>query len=78
MPQTTPSAFLRYLLNLWPTNNENGNQNLKFSDAFYTVSPPIPYNDILTIADSLLGSFWEGKKCHSYLISVTFYSCISS
>ena len=74
VPQTTPSAFVRYLLDLWPRhndgvnkynnsnnmNNSNNNSNhTRFSDRDRHV-PQIPYMEILAIADNLMGLFWEG------------------
>jgi hypothetical protein len=70
VPQTTPSAFVRYLLDLWPRHNDgmnkynnsynmNGNNSnhARFSDRHV---PQIPYMEILAIADNLMGLFWEG------------------
>jgi hypothetical protein len=81
VPQTTPSAFVRYLLDLWPrhndgtnkynntynVNNDNGNNSnhTRFSDRDRHV-PQIPYMEILAIADNLMGLFWEGTH-HTHL-----------
>ena len=109
VPQTTPSAFLRYLLNLWPNSNSdcnNTNSNEIAEDPFrspcskrnsnlistnrHTNVPAIPYKEILVIADTLLGLFWEGTSHLNFflfldvlisdfwiLISVSDYFCIT-
>lgn len=72
VPQTTPSAFVRYLLDLWPRHNDgmnkynnsynmnnNNNNHTRSSDRDRHV-PQIPYMEILAIADNLMGLFWEG------------------
>lgn len=69
VPQTTPSAFVRYLLDLWPRHNDgmnkynnsynNNGNHTRFSDRHV---PQIPYMEILAIADNLMGLFWEGTR----------------
>ena len=89
VPQTTPSAFLRYLLNLWPNINTNSNNRNSIDETMEesfrspctnrnsntiitnrnTNTPTIPYKEILVIADTLLGLFWEGTT-HRILTSL--------
>ena len=84
VPQTTPSAFVRYLLDLWPRhndgmskynnsynmNNNNNHQHCNGNTRFIDRNvAQIPYIEILAIADNLMGLFWEGTYKPTQLFS---------
>lgn len=45
IPQTTPSAFVRYMLQLWPVDS----------------CAKIDEKEVLAMADTMTGLFWKGK-----------------